>query len=374
MKLCELIDTARLKELVEQKYVSARNHPTLPLTILNYTPSATEIRQWDDTLSYCRGLVYDFETDEVVATPFKKFWNYGDENHTGPLPNRTPRIFEKVDGSYLNLFFYKEEVVVSTRGSFESDQAKWAQKWVLEHFISENTNENTFVYNYIFEVVIYEDKKVVDYDFSGLVFLGRTRLDDAAEFDNDVSLPWLTDYRVAKELQYEDLEKLQARNINNEEGYVAVWYGGTQRPTFRVKLKFETYKLLHRMYFQTTTEVIWELTKAGENIAKHLEGADPRLLNWAMAVSLSVLENYHDLKLDSSQEFRDAIQMTNILWNLESPEKERRKTFAMYATKSKNPNLLFTLYDGKMVQYEECLWKLVKPENSRFRNETEEES
>ena len=134
MKLNELIDQTRLDQLIKDKYVSCRPHPTLPLYILNYTPAAQSLSalEWDHTLSYCRGLVYEGTTYEVIAIPFKKFWNYGDGIRTGLLPEGLPRIFEKVDGSYLNLFFYKGEVVVSTRGSFESDQAKWAQKWVNE--------------------------------------------------------------------------------------------------------------------------------------------------------------------------------------------------------------------------------------------------
>ena len=123
MKLHELVDIKELEELIENKYVSDRKHPSLPLRILNYTPKATEIKEWSNTLSYCRGLVYEVTTGDVLAIPFRKFWNKGDSVHIKSLPTGIPRIFEKADGSYLNLFFYKDLPVVSTRGSFESDQA-----------------------------------------------------------------------------------------------------------------------------------------------------------------------------------------------------------------------------------------------------------
>ena len=376
MKLSELINLRELEELIEDGYVSDRKHPRLPLAVLNYTPKAVEIKQWSDTLSYCRGLVYDRETTDVVAIPFKKFWNYGDEGHTGPLPSGKPRIFEKADGSFLNLFFYKGEAVVCTRGSFESDQAKWAQKWVDEHLVGMGPDWFSERFNYIFEVIIKEDKKVVDYDFEGLVFLGYVRLEDGTDYGPDNQVRWLKGYRVAKELEYEDLEKLQARNLDNEEGYVCSWYNSIG-PAFRVKLKFETYKLLHRMYFQTTAEVIWELTKAGEfkekTVDEYLSGADEKLKVWARKIVFSIALNRTDIEIQSKKDFRECIGLTNILWDLEAPEKERRKAFAMYATKRNNPSLLFTLYDGKMVQYEEQLWKLAKPENSRFRDQGEEE-
>ena len=374
MKLNELIDQTRLDQLIKDKYVSCRPHPTLPLYILNYTPAAQSLSalEWDHTLSYCRGLVYEGTTYEVIDIPFKKFWNYGDGIRTGLLPEGLPRIFEKVDGSYLNLFFYKGEVVVSTRGSFESDQAKWAQKWVNERvsFIQIDGFDEEF--NYIFEVVIPEDRKVVDYDFSGLVFLGYVRLQDGCEFAPTDKIRWLKDYRVAKELEYSDLAELQSRDLENQEGYVAVWYN--KDSTFRVKLKFETYKLLHRMYFQTTSESIWEWCLLGygaDKISEQLKGADINLINWALTLSTKLYEDYDNLKHESSLYFRACIEKTNWSCDLESPEKERRKAFAMYATKYKHPALLFLMYDGRVGQYDEAIWKIIKPENTRFRKDEE---
>ena len=375
MKLSEIINLRELEELIEEGYVSDRKHPRLPINVLNYTPKAVEIKQWSDTLSYCRGLVYDRETIDVVAVPFKKFWNYGDEGHTGVLPTGIPRIFEKVDGSFLNLFFYKGECVVCTRGSFESEQAIWAQKWVDDHLVGMGPDWFSRGFNYIFEVIIREDKKVVDYDFEGLVFLGYVKTEDGSEYAPDSQLRWIKGHKVARELEYEDLEKLQARNLDNEEGYVAVWYNSIG-PAFRVKLKFETYKLLHRMYFQTTAEVIWEMVKNEELVEKDMSqiliGADPKLINWATTIAVSIALDKVDTERQSKRDFRECIELTNILHDLEASEKDRRKAFAMYATKRNNPSLLFTLYDGKMVQYTEQLWKLAKPENSRFRDKGEE--
>jgi RNA ligase len=377
MKLHELINVKELEELIEEGYVSDRKHPSLPLRILNYTPKAVEIKEWRDTLSYCRGLVYEITSGELCAIPFKKFWNHGDERHIKSLPAGVPRIFEKADGSYLNLFFYKGLPVVSTRGSFESDQAKWAQKWVDANLKLDNITYSDQKFNFIYEVIVPEDRKVVSYDFSGLIFLGYTRLLDGAEFEPYKQFTWFSEdlVRTAKEHAYEDLEKLQAQDLPNEEGYVAVWYN-SNAPAFRVKLKFETYKLLHRMYFQTTAEVIWEMLKNGSSrldIDQHLKGADSSLINWAMAVAFNILVKRGDSEHKSKEEFKYAIGQTNMLCDLEAPEKERRKAFAMYATKAENPQLLFLLYDASFEKYEEALWKIAKPENSRFRDSGEEE-
>lgn len=371
MKLQEWVNIRELEELIEEGLVSDRKHHSLPLKILNYTPKASGIKEWSQTLSRCRGLVYEEGTNELYAISFSKFWNHGDSVHIKSLPTGMPRIFEKADGSYLNLFFYKGLPVVSTRGSFESDQAKWAQKWVNDHILLDKTNIATDRYNYIFEVIIPEDKKVVNYNWSGLIFLGFTRLFDGAEFPPELHLQWLQGHRVVKEYTYDDLEKLQAEDIPNEEGRVAVWYNDNA-PSFRVKLKFETYKLLHRMYFQTTAEVIWELTKNKEDVEEKLIGGDPKLVEWATDIRANILRNRDDLEGISKQQFRYAVEMTNIAVDLEAPEKERRKAFAMYAVKSENASLLFLLYDAKFGLYEEQLWKICKPVNSRFRDEGED--
>ncbi len=375
MKLHELIDIKELEYLIANKYVSDRKHPSLPLRILNYTPAATEIKEWGHTLSYCRGLVYDLTDSEVYAIPFKKFWNHDDATHVKSLPQGLPCIYEKVDGSYLNLFFYKGTAIVSTRGSFESEQAIWAQKWVNENIDLNKVSLPETLFNYIFEVVIPTDKKVVDYDFSGLVLLGYTRLFDGTEYPPDRTLPWLPKAILAKEFgKTNDLSTLAARDEANAEGYVAVWYN-QDSPAFRIKIKFETYKRLHRLYFQTSSTVIWELLKGDMSrltLAEQLKGADENLVNWAMAVAFSILVKRGDLEQTSKEEFRYCIQQTNILCDLEAPEKDRRKAFASYATKSKNPGLLFILYDAQFDKYEEQLWKIVKPENYRYRDEGED--
>ncbi len=376
MKLDDWIDSNRLVQLISDKLVSARPHPSFPeLIVLNYTPAAQGIPPsgWDKTLSSCRGLVYNNDTREILSFGFAKFWNYGDKRHNPELPTGIPRIFEKVDGSFLGLFFYRNKPIVYTRGSFESNQAKWAQKYIDNNLKIDNVSWSDKKFSYIFEVVIPEDKKVVDYNFSGLVLLGYTRLFDAAEFEPYRQYTWFPDgaVRMAKEYTYEDLEELQKKEIDNFEGWVATWYN-RDAPAFRTKIKLERYVLLHRMYFQTTAEVIWELVKNKEDIRKHLTGADEKLIDWATDLEFNILWDKSRLEGKSKEDFRYAIEMTNIAADLEAPEKERRKAFAMYATKAENPQLLFLLYDAKFDLYEEQLWKICKPANSRFRDEGEE--
>ncbi len=64
----------KLPQLVIDKLVSRRVHPTLPLEIYNYTPAVMSLKidEWPEALQDCRGLILEQFTGEVVGRPFRK--------------------------------------------------------------------------------------------------------------------------------------------------------------------------------------------------------------------------------------------------------------------------------------------------------------
>jgi RNA ligase len=68
-----------LNQYYEDGLLYKQTHPTLPLTIWNYTPNTQYSNLWDDITTQCRGLVTDNDGN-VVARPFKKFFNIHDFN------------------------------------------------------------------------------------------------------------------------------------------------------------------------------------------------------------------------------------------------------------------------------------------------------
>jgi RNA ligase len=73
----------------------------------------------------CRGVITDDLTGKIIIKPFSKFFNY-EELRIDDIPWETSRciyIQEKMDGSLGILFNYAGEWILSTRGSFTSDQA-----------------------------------------------------------------------------------------------------------------------------------------------------------------------------------------------------------------------------------------------------------
>ena len=112
VKLAEVLDVGDLANEVERGYVKRGSHPTLPLDIYTYTRSCQYEGRWNDVTTFCRGLIVDNVTDEVVARPLSKFFNYGEHGvreYAPPLELEPFEVYEKMDGSLAILFHYNEQ-------------------------------------------------------------------------------------------------------------------------------------------------------------------------------------------------------------------------------------------------------------------------
>ena len=127
--------------------VTKNNHPSLPISIYNYTPTTQYEGKWDDITKMCRGLVLD-EEGNVLAKPFNKFFNL-EEHSINDLPNESFQVFEKMDGSLGILFNYEGEWILATKGSFTSEQAIKGKE-ILKKYRYERLLPG---YTYLFEII-----------------------------------------------------------------------------------------------------------------------------------------------------------------------------------------------------------------------------
>jgi len=134
-----------LNEYLEKGLVYKQVHPELPLTIWNYSPTCQYDGAWDEVTLMCRGLVTD-DKGNIVARPFKKFFNMEEGKHT---PTEEFEVFEKMDGSCIILFNYNDEWIFATRGSFTSEQAIKAKELSAKYPL-ENLDKNK---TYVFEII-----------------------------------------------------------------------------------------------------------------------------------------------------------------------------------------------------------------------------
>ncbi len=88
------------------------------LALFNYSDKCVYEKKWDKYTKSARGLIFNKKTQEIVARPFIKFFNLGenDESRIENLPkDLTYEIYDKLDGSLGILYYFNNECRISTR-------------------------------------------------------------------------------------------------------------------------------------------------------------------------------------------------------------------------------------------------------------------
>ena len=249
----------RLRVDIEQGRVNSRVEGDYEL--FDYNSYGIFDAGWTETALVARGLVLDHKRKRVAAYAFPKFFNYGEVTYT--LPSTDFTATEKLDGS-LGICYWFEGAEggywrVNTRGSFDSDQAKWATKWLAKH---PEVTKNFFKGNtYLFEVIYPENKIVVPYDFSGLVLLGAYHR-DGWEFERYELEEVIegTGLRLAEVHEFNSVEEMleQAKELPfDKEGWVLSYPCG-----YKVKIKGDEYCRVHRLISNCTPLAVWNSYKS----------------------------------------------------------------------------------------------------------------
>lgn len=375
MKLNRLLDIDRFIWLLDNRFVSAQTHPELDLKIFNYTHKAqydSSVWVMDDTISYCRGLVVNRDS-EIVARPFKKFWNLNTsfipESQEANLPSGLPTITEKLDGSLGILVQYDGQQIVATRGSFTSPQALWATKWLnagLDSSLKLLPSDKTW----LFEIIYDENRIVLSYPFEALVILGAVDPETGAETQHELvtEIGRACGYRVVRQIRNRNLKDLIAENKKGEEGYVVTYSRGAA-PPLKVKIKFEDYCRVHKIVTGTNPRSIWELLKADQDldslIAGHSEEFQVWVAKWRTKLETAYSHLICDLvEIHANRPFRIPGQS----------ERDYRKSCALYFEKQNRSDLksaYFTMLSGEDPR--EAIWDLIEPrgDDKSFRVEGE---
>jgi RNA ligase len=329
-----------LSDYINRGLVIKQNHPTLPLSIYNYSRECQYNKEWDAITLNCRGLVLDTEGN-VIAKPFPKFFNY--EEHTADkIPNESFEVYEKMDGSLGIIFHYEGEWLIATRGSFTSEQAIKGME-ILNKYNLVQLMEN---YTYLVEIIYPENRIVVDYGKEErLVLLGIVRTDSGEELDyitmcneSDVTgIPLVMMYKTWGE----DWETLKKEISKDNEGYVIRFSGG-----MRMKIKGDEYVRLHRILTNFSTKDIWELLRNNEQLEPFLDRVPDEFDAWVKEVVRDLQTEFDTTKNKIEIEFRELID---------------KKEFADKIADNPNRSLLFKRLDSYSPQFDEMIWKLVKP-------------
>ena len=337
----------QLENYYENGLLHKQTHPTLDLTIWNYSPRVQYDRLWDDITTQCRGLVTNSNGD-IVARPFKKFFNY-EEHKPEDIPNEDYIVYEKMDGSLGILFNYQDSWILATRGSFTSPQAIKGKEILNKHDISTIRKDNT----YLFEIIYPENRIVVDYgNEEKLVVLGAIHTETGDEIP-DSSLYWLKDCGFEIVTTYktwgETYDLLKDEISKDKEGYVIRFKNG-----FRMKIKGDEYKRLHRILTNISNRDIWEYVKNEKPLDEILDKVPDEFYDWVKETESNLKTQFNDIKTNIELEFKELVD---------------KKEFANKVKDNPLRSFLFKRLDSYSSQLDKMIWDSIYPTYSKpFKN------
>ncbi len=266
-----------LDRFIADHAVKIKRHTVHPnLVLFKYNRDA----DWSDTVLHeCRGLILD-ESDNwaVVAHPFNKFFNYN-EPQGRPIDWATAKVYPKLDGSLMTLYYYKSGWWCSTSGvpdamcpvnndeSLTFDELFW-ESFYAARLQSQYTSYTTrgllsVRHCYYFELTSPLNRVVVPYPDNRLTLLGVRNLDTGQELDpgdigRELGLPHV------QPLALRDIETVieQASHItpNEGEGYVVC-----DAAFNRIKIKSPAYlSVAKRLNGQMNQRAMLQLILTGE--------------------------------------------------------------------------------------------------------------
>jgi RNA ligase len=395
-----------LEKYYENGLLHKQTHPTLDLTIWNYSPKVQYEKLWDEITLQCRGLVTNSK-GEVVARPFKKFFNY-EEHKPEDIPNENYIVYEKMDGSLGILFYYEYELsderryniwfnnnyetgmerffdsnnlpdfdnpyyeptpkrkgewILATRGSFTSPQSIKGKEILNRHDISAWRKDNT----YLFEIIYPENRIVVDYKGEEkLVVLGAIHTETGNEVP-DSSLFFLQESGFEIVTTYktwgEGYDLLKEEISKDKEGYVIKFKNG-----FRMKIKGDEYVRLHKILTNISNRDIWEYLKDNKPFDELLERVPDEFNDWVKTTVRDLKYSCFQLR-ERAGKLHDGFRYGKYGDVYPEPTK---KEFAEFVMKQQEVlhAIMFAMWDGNNEKVDSIIWKIVKPEYSKpFKND-----
>jgi len=335
-----------LNDYIEKGLVVKNNHPTLPLSIYNYTRKTQYEKLWDNITKSCRGLILDNQGN-VIAKSFDKFFNLEEHSPT-EIPNEEFEVYEKLDGSLGILFWYQGKWIIASKGSFTSEQSIKAKQILDEKYNVEPIPKG---YTTLVEIIYPQNRIVCDYGSDeSLVVLSMISNANGKELEYDSLLLINKETNIPVVKKYDgiqDYKSLKSTISKEREGYVVKFRSG-----LRMKIKGEDYVYLHKLLTEFSNVDIWEYLKDNKDLNVLLDKVPDEFDSWVKTTIKDLVVRYENILKDYTEIFNE----------LKSKNLEQ-KDFAENAKGYDHPSILFSMLNGKDVS--PFIWKLIKPEYSK---------
>ncbi len=311
------------------------------LILYCYSKKCSFDRNWNDVTISARGIILTHD-GEIVATPFPKFFNWGERDQTWPAESF--HVYEKLDGSLIIAFWHNGEWHTATKGSFHSEQAQWARqklKCIEKHLIPGIT--------YLFEAIYKENRIVINYDFEDLVLLGA--YESSGLEIPFLELSWFYEklgFRCAKIVKVSSFNELmdRAKTLSvNEEGWVIRFKSG-----LRLKVKGEEYKRVHNLVSNLTPLSVWEILKNGGDINQIRQDLPEEFIDDFDTMVNLFRKKVEDLRIELYKQQELSKHLTDKEIGLSSED------FGLIGKKG-----IFLLRKGKESSLDNLLWGQIRP-------------
>jgi RNA ligase len=347
-----------MNEILEKYYnegwVIKQIHPTKDLIIWNYSRATQWEKHWDEVTLLARGLVTNGK-GKIIARGMKKFHNM-EELDPSEIPNEPFEVTEKMDGQLGILFFYDNEWIFCSRGSFTSDYAKKGRE-LLEKYKYKKLDTR---YTYLFEIIFKEGRIVCKYDFEDLIMIscfnnetGIEKLIHNTEFEGlgfklVKKYDGINDFKVLKEMVSDDAE-----------GYVIRFRSG-----LRMKIKGVEYCRLHSLITKISSRDIWKYLKDGKPLDDLIKNVPDEFYKWVKEKIEFFQKSFDEIKRHALLVYQMDIMPTEGLTRKE------------IAVKIQNHNkdyqaMFFHIYDNK--DFSHLVWDKIYPIYEKPFNKNDEE-
>ncbi len=348
-------DLKILQKYVSEKLITVQIHPTLPLRIYKYSHDCVFSRAWDDITLNMRGTVIDNDGNQIT-NPFPKFFNIEELEPLGiTLPDLPYVVYDKVDGSLIQIFKYDGKFVVSSMGSFTSPQAIVAEKLFNEKYADLHKyfrDGNT----HLFELVYPLNKIVLEYGSDEKLVLLAIRDSNGIYAKSNILNYWKHyGFDVVEEvdMKFDDVKnEIKRDDFINKEGFVVAYDNG-----FRVKMKYAEYFRLHKILSNVNEKFIWEFVSQGKPI--NLDNIPDETFQFIRDTEKLLKENF-DKRWNEIVD----IYVESFGFLAKKHGKDlTKKDFAMFILPKykKEAGALFKLYENNLKSEIEIVWKHVKP-------------
>jgi len=356
MKLDDVFDVNLFVEMQREKMVNVRPHDDKPLFIANYSDLAQFANRWNDVTLSCRGLIYD-EDLNVIARPWKKFFNLGDAKSPDIDFSDLAEVTDKMDGSLGILYTYEDKPHMATRGSFHSEQAKWATKKIKYIYRHEGFDLSvTKDFTFLFEIIYPTNRIVVDYgSFEGLVLLGAVEIVTGhAMGPNEAAALLGWQGMVTEVMPYKSInDVLAADDRENTEGYVI------RAGNRMVKWKRPDYVELHRLISNLSEKSVWSGLAGGKTVEELIDGLPDEFHGFVRETSEKLLAQFSKRRQEIRAKYVGKKLLAGAVLATDASESEKRKGFADLVRADQDKKYMFALLDNKPI--DDLVWSELKP-------------